>query len=79
MRASITAPLHSAQRGAQIFQRSHERMMRPMKELPSNTLLLDAQAPSLDAGWDLALADLPALPRFLPPNRLAAGPSTCSS
>ena len=26
---------------------------------------MDAQAPSLDAGWDLALADLPALAPFL--------------
>ena len=40
---------------------------------------LDAQAPALEGGWDLALVDRPALPSFLRPNRRALGSLTCSS
>ena len=79
-RASITAPLHSVQRGARMFRRSQERMMRPTKELPSDTLLnwMRRRPRSMTVGiWPSRTSQR--LPRFLLPNRGAAGPSTCSS
>ena len=75
MRASIIAPLHSAQWGAQwdISATAGENDAAFEGTVLRHFAELDAQAPSLDAGWDLALANRPALTPFLTAESLSGG------